>query len=31
MDVYIKNLEYSSTSDVVDLEFILVQIHLINS
>ena len=27
MGVYIKNLEFSSTIDVVDLEFMLVQIH----
>ena len=30
MDVYMKNLGCTPTSDVVDLEFIMVQIHLIN-
>ena len=31
MEIYMKNLGCSSTSDAVDLEFILVQIHLIAS
>ena len=29
MDVYMKNLRYSSTSFLVSLEYIMVQIHLI--